>query len=443
METLIRAVLTNYIPTVIIAGVIVGIFAIAFAGVIRNSGRLDDVARSNQIIQTVIVGIIMLFVSGLFVFAFHKVYVSQYYGGIEQQLSANLSQAGNSQDTSQLQGQIGQTGTDPSQPQCINFIISPFNCIKQVINQTIAAIISTIVRAVGSFIDTVIKYLNSSFPFLFNLPAQLYDNSGGISSGMIANFNLLLKFSEVIGLAFVYLLMVTHYFKSIMFSLDQDYSSDFIGDIGKMLLAFAGVFLARYLAEAIILTAQAFASFLFNNQLATGLTSTLQTLISQGLWNSFGSFGISLVVLAIFVLVYIILFGFLVFKNAKRYFILLVMILLAPIFTPLIFFEETRNMGSIFWTKFFTTSFSLMFDLLILSMVFIFLGSGGLSLGNLLLILVGMAVVADSNNLIAQIANASEVAGFRSVVRSGIRSGAGLYYRFKRLTGSNNPPSKD
>ena len=70
-----------------------------------------------------------------------------------------------------------------------------------------------------------------------------------------------------------------------------------------------------------------------------------------------------------------------------------------------------------------------MFDLLILSMIFIFLGSGGLSLGNLLLILVGMAVVADSNNLIQQIANTSEVAGFRSVVRSGVNSGSSLYYR--------------
>jgi hypothetical protein len=126
-----------------------------------------------------------------------------------------------------------------------------------------------------------------------------------------------------------------------------------------------------------------------------------------------------------------------VFKNAKRYFILLIMILLAPIFTPLLFFDMTRNMGIIFWTKFFITSFGLMFDLLILSMIFIFLGSGGMSLGNLLLILVGMAVVADSNNLIQQIANASEVAGFRSVVRSGVNSGAGLYYRLRRLSGSN------
>ncbi len=73
-----------------------------------------------------------------------------------------------------------------------------------------------------------------------------------------------------------------------------------------------------------------------------------------------------------------------------------------------------------------------MFDLLILLMVFVFLGAGGLSLGNLLLILTGMAVVADSNNLIQQIANASEVSGFKSVVRNGFRSGANTVYKIKR-----------
>jgi type IV secretory pathway VirB6-like protein len=227
--------------------------------------------------------------------------------------------------------------------------------------------------------------------------------------------------------------MVTHYFKSIIFSLDSDYSNDFVGDIGKMILGFAGVFLARYMAEAVILTAQSFASFLFNTQLANGLVTTLEALINNTLWVSFGSFGLALVILAIFVLVYVILFGFIVFKNAKRYFTLLIMILLAPIFTPMLFFDLTRSMGTIFWTKFFTTSFGLMFDLLILSMIFLFLGSGGFSLGNLLLILVGMAIVADSNNLLQQIANASEVAGFRSVVRTGIKSGSNLYYKIRRL----------
>ena len=71
------------------------------------------------------------------------------------------------------------------------------------------------------------------------------------------------------------------------------------------------------------------------------------------------------------------------------------------------------------------TSFGLIFDLLILLMIFVFLSSGGFSLGNLLLILIGMAVVADSNNLLSQIAMASEVSGFKSVVRNGIRAGSG------------------
>jgi len=135
--------------------------------------------------------------------------------------------------------------------------------------------------------------------------------------------------------------------------------------------------------------------------------------------------------LAIFVLVFIILFGFVVFKNAKRYFILLVMILLAPIFSPMLFFDMTRNMGLIFWNKFIVTSFSLAFDLLILLLVFVFLGSSGLSLGNLILILIGMAVVADSNNLIQQIALASEVSGFKSVVRRGFRTSAGTVMAIK------------
>lgn len=74
-----------------------------------------------------------------------------------------------------------------------------------------------------------------------------------------------------------------------------------------------------------------------------------------------------------------------------------------------------------------------MFDLLILLMIFVFLSSGGFSLGNLLLMLIGMAVVADSNNLLQQIANASEVAGFRSVVQKGLQSGQALYYKFRTL----------
>jgi hypothetical protein len=289
---------------------------------------------------------------------------------------------------------------------------------------------------VGGAVAKVVEKFN--FNFLFNLPAELFDNNPNLPPDKLAridSFNMLIKLGEIIGLAWVYLLVVTHYFKSIIFSLDEEYSNDFIGNLGKILLGFGAVFLARYVAEAIILTAQAFASFLFNSQLASGLSLALKALITDGLWNSFSSFGLSLVGLAIFVLVYIILFGFLVFRNAKRYFILLIMILLAPIFTPMLFFEETKNMGLIFWNKFFVTSFGLIFDLLILLIVFVFLSSNGVSLGNLILMLVGMAIVADSNNLIQQIANASEVAGFKSIIRKGVQSGAGLYYRLRRLKG--------
>ncbi|MFA5991652.1 MAG: hypothetical protein WC794_05425 [Candidatus Doudnabacteria bacterium] len=436
MDNLISGVLANYVPIIIIISLIVGIFVIGIAGIIRNSGKNDDIARSNLIIQTVMVGMIMLFLSGCFVFAFHKVYVSRYYADVQTNLSSKLSQNGDPGSTDLLQTQIQQAGTDTPSAKCILIVIDTVDCVKKTINDVIGSLVSVIVRALGGFVDTIVKYLNISFPFLFNLPADLFDSSQNLPADKlknIANFDSLIKFSEVVGLAWVYLLMVTHYFKSIIFSLDSDYSNDFVGDIGKMILGFAGVFLARYMAEAVILTAQSFASFLFNTQLANGLVTTLEALINNTLWVSFGSFGLALVILAIFVLVYVILFGFIVFKNAKRYFTLLIMILLAPIFTPMLFFDLTRSMGTIFWTKFFTTSFGLMFDLLILSMIFLFLGSGGFSLGNLLLILVGMAIVADSNNLLQQIANASEVAGFRSVVRTGIKSGSNLYYKIRRL----------
>lgn len=438
MDNLINAVLSNYVPIIIIASFVVGIFVIAIAGVIRNSGKNDDVARSNLIIQTVVVGMIMLFVSGVFVFAFHKIYVSRYYADVTSNLTDKLSQTANGGDTSLLQSQIGQAGPSTPPQRCILIVVDTIDCVKKTINEVIGTLISIPVKAAGWFVNTTVTYLNGSFPFLLNLPADLFDSSSNLPAEKlqhIANFNSLINFSELIGLAVVYLLVVTHYFKSILFSLDADYSNDFVGDIGKMILGFAAVFLAKFMAEAVILTAQSFATFLFNTQLANGLTTTLQALLSDALWVSFGSFGVSLVILAIFVLVYIILFGFLVFKNAKRYFILLIMILLAPIFTPMLFFDMTRNMGIMFWTKFFTTSFSLMFDLLILSMIFVFLGSGGFSLGNLLLMLVGMAIVADSNNLVAQIANASEVSGFRSVVRNSLKSAGGLYYRIRRLKG--------
>lgn len=81
METLISAVLNNYVPIIIIAAFITGIFVVAIAGVIRNSGRVDDVVRSNLVIKTVIVGLLMLFLSGTFVFAFHQIYVSKYICG--------------------------------------------------------------------------------------------------------------------------------------------------------------------------------------------------------------------------------------------------------------------------------------------------------------------------------------------------------------------------
>jgi type IV secretory pathway VirB6-like protein len=324
----------------------------------------------------------------------------------------------------------GQTANQDAK--CILVVVDTIDCVKKTINDVIGAIIGKLVRGVGTSLGKVLEKFN--FDFLFKLPAEVFDagpNTTPDKLQQIVNFDNLIKLSEIIGLAWVYLLIVTHYFKSILFSLDNDYSSDFVGDMGKMLLGFAGVFLARYMVEAVIKTAQAFASFLFNTPLANGLTIALKALLTDNLWSSFGGFSIALVALAIFVLVYIILFGFVIFKNAKRYFILLVMIILAPIFTPMLFFDMTRTMGMIFWNKFIVTSFSLMFDLLILLLVFVFLGSGGLSLGNLLLILIGMAVVADSNNLIQQIANASEVSGFKSVVRNGLRSGTSTMYKVR------------
>jgi len=434
MENLINATLANYVPTIVLISFIIGIFVIAIAGVIRNSGKHDDIARSNLIIQTVVVGFIMLFLSGAFVFAFHRTYVSHFYSGVQDSVTQKLPKTDDINNTTLLGSEIKETQTNITDAKCILVVVDTIDCVKKTINDVIGVIIAKLVRGLGEVVAKVVEKFN--FNFLFNLPAELFDANTSLPQDKldrIANFNNLIRLSEIIGLAWVYLLVVTHYFESILFSLDSDYSNDFIGDAGKMLLGFAGVFLARYLAEAIIKTAQAFASFLFSSQLASGLTIALKALITDSLWGSFGSFSLGMVGLVIFVLIYIILFGFLVFKNAKRYFVLLIMILLAPIFTPMIFFEMTRTMGLIFWNKFIVTSFSLMFDLLILLMIFVFLSSGGFSLSNLLLMLIGMAVVADSNNLIQQIANASEVAGFRSVVRSGIKSGSGLYYKFRRL----------
>lgn len=434
MDNLIRAVLTNYVPTIIILGLVVGIFMIALAGIIRNSGKHDDVVRSNFIIRTVIVGLVMLFISGAFVFTFHEVYMSHFYGNIAQDLADKLPTADSINNTDILSSDVKDTSITTSDAKCILIVVDTIDCIKKTINDVMGIIISKLVRGIGVVLAEVLAKFN--FNFLFRLPVEVFDASAAASATQatqIVNFGSLLKLSEIIGLAWVYILIVTHYFKSILFSLDNDYSSDFVGDLGKMLMSFAAVFFARYMAEAILMTAQAFASFLFATALANGLTIALKALLTDALWVSFGSFSLALIALAVFVLIYIILFGFIVFRNAKRYFILLVMILLAPIFTPMLFFDMTRTMGMIFWNKFLVTSFSLTFDLIILLMVFVFLGSGGLSLGNLILMLVGMAIVADSNNLLQQIAVASEVAGFRSVVRKGFNSSATAAYRWKRF----------
>jgi hypothetical protein len=432
MDSLIKAVLQNYVPTVIALSIIIGIFVIAIAGVVRNSGRKNDVARSNYMIQTVIIGLIMLFISGAFVFAFHKIYISHFYNNIEQNIASKLPSDGSVNNTDLLSADVKSTSITIPDPKCILVVVDTVDCVKKTINDIIGVIIGKMVRGLGvTLVDVLEKF---HFNFLFTLPTAVFeanDNNSPDAANQVVSFDSLLKLSEIIGLAWVYLLVVTHYFKSILFAMDNDYASDFAGDISKMLLGFAGVFFARFMAEAIIKTAAAFAGFLFSTPLANGLTMTLKSLITDSLWSSFSVFNVSLVALAIFVLVFIILFGFVVFKNAKRYFILLVMILLAPIFSPMLFFDMTRNMGLIFWNKFIVTSFSLAFDLLILLLVFVFLGSSGLSLGNLILILIGMAVVADSNNLIQQIALASEVSGFKSVVRRGFRTSAGTVMAIK------------
>lgn len=434
MNNLINIILTNYVPAIIVLSLVIAIFVIAIAGVIRHSGRHDDVARSNLIIQTAVVGFIMLFVSGAFVFAFHQIYVSRYYAGVQDNITQKLPNGSDINNTDLLSNEVKDTQISNKDARCILVVVDTIDCVKQTINDTIGSIITKIVRGFGVVVAKIVERFN--FNFLFHLPAELFDNDSNLSGDKLAritNFNSLIGLSEILGLAWVYLLVVTHYFKSILFSLDNDYSSDFMGDVGKMLLGFAGVFLARFAAEAIIKTAESFASFLFNTPLANGLINALKALITDGLWSSFAGFSIALIGLAIFVLIYIILFGFVVFRNAKRYFILLVMILLAPIFTPMLFFDMTKTMGTIFWHKFIVTSFSLLFDLLILLIVFVFLSSGGFSLSNLLLMLVGMAIVADSNNLLQQIANAAEVSGFKSVVTNGLKSGSALYYKLRSL----------
>lgn len=431
MDNLINAVLANYVPIVIVFSILASVFVLAIAGIIRNSGRQDDVVRSNFMIQTVIVGLVMLFFSGAFVYAFHQVYMSKFYSNIEESIAAKLPADSSINNTSLLSSDVQDTQITTQDAKCILIVVDTIDCVKKTINDVIAAIISKFVRGMGVVMQQILSKFH--FDFLFTLPTVIF-NSDSTDPGVlqqVVNFDNLLKLTETLGLAWVYILVITHYFKSILFALDNEYSSDFVGDFGKMLLGFGGVFLARYMTEAILKTAQAFASFLFSTSLANGLTVALKSLVTDNLWLSFGGFTIAFVALALFVLVYIILFGFVIFKNAKRYFILLVMVLLAPIFTPMIFFDMTRTMGLIFWNKFIVTSFGLIFDLLILLLVFVFLSSNGLSLGNLILMLVGMAIVADSNNLIQQIALASEVSGFGSVVRNGIRSGAGTVMKLR------------
>ncbi len=432
MDNLINAVLQHYVPTIIALSLVIGVFVIALAGVIRNSGKKTDIARSNYMIQTVIVGLVMLFISGAFVFAFHQVYVSRFYNNVQEDITSKLPNGETVNNVDLLSSDVKNTSITMNDPKCFLVVVDTIDCVKKTINDIIGNIINKMVRGLGVALSDILDKFH--FDFLFTLPTVVFDTNSSApdDAHKAINFSSLLKLSEIIGLAWVYLLVVTHYFKSILFAMDNDYSADFVGDLGKMILGFAGVFFARYIAEAIIKTAAAFTTFLFSTPVANGLTMALKSLLSDNLWSSFTGFGISLIALALFVLVFIILFGLVVFKNAKRYFILLIMILLSPIFSPMLFFDMTRTMGMIFWNKFIVTSFSLAFDLLILLMIFVFLTSDGLSLGNLILILVGLAIVADSNNLVHQIAQASEVAGFRSVVRRGFSSGSSTVMALKR-----------
>lgn len=299
MNDLINIVLSNYIPTIIICSFIVGIFAIAIAGIIRNSGRHDDIAQSNTIIQTVIVGFVMLFVSGAFVFAFHQTYVSKVYSGVRIDIENKLPDSGEVSNTELLSNEIKDSSANVNDPKCILVVVDTVDCVKKTINDIIGTIIEKVVRGIGSVISKIVEKFN--FNFLFHLPAELFDSSDNLPADKlqrIINFNSLIRVSEILGLAWVYILIVTHYFKSIILSLDNDYGDDFLGDIGKMLLGFAGVFLARYIAEAVIITAESFATFLFNSPLANGLTIALKALITDALWSTFSGFSIALVGLA-------------------------------------------------------------------------------------------------------------------------------------------------
>src|SRR5581483_6035979 len=119
MNTLINAILSNYVPSVIVTSLVAGLFALGIAGIIRNSGKNDDIARSNQIMQTVIVGIIMLFLSGVFVFAFNELYISKFYGQMEDAVAARLPNGSDINNTNLLSSQIQDTQTTITDPRCI------------------------------------------------------------------------------------------------------------------------------------------------------------------------------------------------------------------------------------------------------------------------------------------------------------------------------------
>ena len=142
MDNLISAVLVNYVPTVIIISIIIGIFVIAIAGVIRNSGKHDDIARSNLIIQTVVVGLIMLFLSGAFVFGFHQVYVSRFYAGIEKNLSEKLPASESLNNTTQLESELKESKVTITDPKCVLVVVDTIDCVKKTINDIIGTVIA-------------------------------------------------------------------------------------------------------------------------------------------------------------------------------------------------------------------------------------------------------------------------------------------------------------
>ena len=169
MDNLINIVLTNYVPTVIIISLIVGIFAIAIAGVIRNSGKHDDIARSNLIMQTVVVGFIMLFVSGAFVFAFHQTYVSKFYSGVQEDITSKLPKNEDIKNTSLLGNEVKDTEITSNEPKCILVVVDTIDCVKKTVNEIIGVIIQKLVRGVGVVVQKVVEAFNFNFLFIFTV----------------------------------------------------------------------------------------------------------------------------------------------------------------------------------------------------------------------------------------------------------------------------------